>query len=71
MIKWTDEAIAAFWLAMPTASGPLKRRETELALNAAVKAQGLIQPDYKLDFDQCSQQFGAITIKDIIKSSDW
>lgn len=70
MVDWTDEAIAAFWRAMPTTGGPLKRKETEEALNAAVAVQGLVQklprPDPLLpDYDLCSRYLGAIGIDEI------
>lgn len=70
MIKWTDEAIAAFWMALPGTGGPLRRKETEEALNAAVAVQGLIQqpplPEPRLpDWDLSSQYLGALTTSEI------
>lgn len=70
MVDWTDEAIAAFWRALPTSVYTLKRKETEEALNAAVAVQGLVQkpplPDPLLpDWDLTTRYLGALTTKEI------
>jgi hypothetical protein len=69
MIKWTDKAVEA---AIKGWFGKWASDEERMlnALNKALEAQGLKEPVFKIDYDQCSQQFGSITIKDIIKSSE-